>query len=137
MHHPQVVQSPIVNDCLRVKIDGHTEVQVVPKLLLQGCVRELHNNLVSNADNGGLKEERDEDNNIIISDYTLRSLLPVWLKMLHICQKYTIIITVMTISLFKKTQGYQPKFSKQKVWGKKNCIYETYKNTVMPHGRHI
>ena len=25
MHHPQVVQSPIVNDCLKVKIDGHTE----------------------------------------------------------------------------------------------------------------
>ena len=25
---------------------------------------------------------------------------------------------------------------KQKVW-QKNCIYETYKNTVMPHGRHI
>ena len=25
MHHPQVTQSPIVNDCLKVKIDGHTE----------------------------------------------------------------------------------------------------------------
>ena len=31
MHHPQVVQSPIVNICLRVKIDGHTEPQLVPK----------------------------------------------------------------------------------------------------------
>ena len=30
-----------------------------------------------------------------------------------------------------------PKFSKQKVWGKENRIYITYKNTVMPHGRHI
>ena len=24
MHHPQVVQSPIVNDCMKVKMDGHT-----------------------------------------------------------------------------------------------------------------
>ena len=39
MHHPQVVQSPIVNDCLKVKIDGHTEPQLVPKLLLQLSVR--------------------------------------------------------------------------------------------------
>ena len=31
MHHPQVVQSPAVNDCLKVKIDGHTEPQLVPK----------------------------------------------------------------------------------------------------------
>ena len=46
MHHPQVVQSPIVNDCLKVKIDGHTEPQLVPKLLLKMSVREIHNNLV-------------------------------------------------------------------------------------------
>ena len=29
MHHPQVVQSPIVNDCLKFDIDGHTEPQLV------------------------------------------------------------------------------------------------------------
>ena len=68
--------SPIVNDCLKVKIDGHTELQLVPRLLLHMSVRELHNNLVSYSDNGGLKEERDENNNIIISDSTLCSLLP-------------------------------------------------------------
>ena len=39
--------------------------------------------------------------------------------------------------VIKRTQGSQPKFSKQKVWRKINDIYETYKNTVMPHGRHI
>ena len=47
MHHPQVLQSPIANDCLKVKIDGYTEPQIVPKLLLQMSVREIHNNLVS------------------------------------------------------------------------------------------
>ena len=35
MHHPQVMQSPIVNDCLKAKIDGHNEPQLVPKLLLR------------------------------------------------------------------------------------------------------
>ena len=70
------MQSPIANDCLKVKIDGYTEPQLVQKLLLHVSVRELHNNLVSATKGGGLKEARDEDYNIIISDYTLRSLLP-------------------------------------------------------------
>ena len=55
MHHRQVVQSPIVNDFLKVKIDGHTEPQLVPNFLLHVSVREIHNNIVSNADNSGLK----------------------------------------------------------------------------------
>ena len=38
---------------------------------------------------------------------------------------------------FKKTQESHPKCSKQKVWGKTNNIYETYKNTVITHGHHI
>ena len=31
IHHPQVVQSTIENDCLKVKMDGYTEPQLVPK----------------------------------------------------------------------------------------------------------
>ena len=45
--HPQVVQSPISNDCIKVVLDDQTEPQLVPKLLLQVSVRELHNSLVS------------------------------------------------------------------------------------------
>ena len=71
MHHSQVLKFPIVNDCLKVKIDGHTELQLVPKMLLHVSVREINNNLVSDADNGGLKESRYEDDNIIVSDSTL------------------------------------------------------------------
>ena len=67
MHHPQVVQAPIFNDFLKVKIDGYTEPQLVPKLLSQVSVRELHNNLVSAKQDSGLKEARDEDDNIIIN----------------------------------------------------------------------
>ena len=80
MHHTQVVLSPIVNDFQEVKIDGHTEPQLVPNFLLQVSVRELHNNLVNNTVYGGLKEARDEDDNIIMSDSTLRSLLTPQLK---------------------------------------------------------
>ena len=38
MHHPQVVQSPNLKDSLKVNIDGHTEPQLVLKLLLQVSV---------------------------------------------------------------------------------------------------
>ena len=55
MHNPQVVQLSIFNDSLKVKIDGHTEPQPVPKLLLHVSIRELHNNLVSDTEDGGLK----------------------------------------------------------------------------------
>ena len=78
--HPQVFQSPISNDCLKVVLYDQTETQLVPKLLLQVSVRELHNSLVSDPNYGGLKDARDEDGKIIISDSTLRSLLPPQLK---------------------------------------------------------
>ena len=45
--HPQVFQSPISNDFLKVMFDDQTEPQLVPKLLLEVSVRELYNRLVS------------------------------------------------------------------------------------------
>ena len=59
--HPQVVQSPISNDCLKVMLNDQTEPQIVPKLLLQVSVRELHNIHVSDPNYGGIKYARDED----------------------------------------------------------------------------
>ena len=64
------------NDCLKVMLDDQTEPQLVPKLLLQVPVRELHNRLVSDTNDVGLKYYRYEYDNIIISDSTLCSLLP-------------------------------------------------------------
>ena len=43
-------------------------------------VRELHNSLVSDPNDGGIKDARDEYGKIIISNSTLRSLLPPQLK---------------------------------------------------------
>ena len=81
--HPQVVQSPVSYDCLKVMLDDQTELQLVPKLLLQASVRELHNSLVSDPNDGGLKDARDEDGKIITSDSTLCSLFPHQLKQIY------------------------------------------------------
>ena len=43
-------------------------------------VRELHNSLVSDPNDCGMKDTRDENGNIIISDSTFHSLLPPQLK---------------------------------------------------------
>ena len=81
--YPQVVQSQISNDCLKFMFDDKTEPQLVPKFLLQVYVIELYNILVSDTNDVGLKDARDEDYNIIISDYTFRSLLPPQLKQVY------------------------------------------------------
>ena len=74
------MQSPISNDCFKVSLDGHYESKLVSKLLLQVSVQEFHNGMVSNPGEGGHKEARDAENNIIISDSTLRSIIPPQLK---------------------------------------------------------
>ena len=61
-------------------LDYQSEPQLVPKLLLQVSVRELYNILVSDPNDGGIKDARDEDGKIIISDSTFCSLLPPQLK---------------------------------------------------------
>ena len=95
MNHPQLFQSPTVNDFLKVKIDVHTEPQQLKIFLLQVSVRELHNRLVSDAENGGLKEAIDEDDNIIISDSTLCSLLPPQLKKCLQDTKLCVVVNVV------------------------------------------
>ena len=90
MHHPQVFQSPIYNDCLKVNIDDPTGPKIVSELLLRVSVRELHNILVRDPLYGGLKEIRDTENNIIISYSKLRSLLISYFKIyinmqVHVC----------------------------------------------------
>ena len=101
MHHPQVLQSPIFNDCLKVNIDGHTRLQNFPKLLLQVSVQELHNNLVSKPVDGGLKEANDADNYIIISDSTFCSIFPPqFLKIQHNTRSYVVVNVVYPPKLY-------------------------------------
>ena len=94
MHHPQFVQSPILNVCLKMNIDGHTRPKIVPRLLLQVPAQELHNILVSDPLDGGIKEARDANNNTIISDSTLRSLFPPQLKKCHQDTRSCVVLNV-------------------------------------------
>ena len=64
--HPQVFQSLVSNDSLKYLLYDQTEPQLVPKFLLQVFVRELHNSLVSDSNDSGLKDATDEDGKIII-----------------------------------------------------------------------
>ena len=77
---PQNVQLPISNDYLKLIFDDQTEPQMVLKKILRVYVRELHNSLVSDPNDGVLKEAIYEENNISISDSTLRTLLSPQLK---------------------------------------------------------
>ena len=58
--HPQVVQSPISNDCLKFVLDNQIEPQLVPKLLPHVYVRKQHNSLVNDPNDSGLKYARDK-----------------------------------------------------------------------------
>ena len=78
--YPQVFQSLISNYCLKVMFDDHTEPQLVTKLLLKVSVREMYNSIVSDPNDGVLKDTRYEYDNIIISDSKLCSLSPPQLK---------------------------------------------------------
>ena len=40
-------------------LDDQTGPQLVPKLLLRVSVRELHNSLVSDPNDGGIKDSRE------------------------------------------------------------------------------
>ena len=45
--------------------DYQTEPQLVTKLLLHVYIRKLHNSLVSDPNDGGIKDTRDEDDKLL------------------------------------------------------------------------
>ena len=49
------MRSTIANDCLKISIDGQAGPQLFPKLLLKVSVREIHNSIVSQPEEGGPK----------------------------------------------------------------------------------
>ena len=69
------MQYPISNDWLKVSSDGHSETQLLPKLLLQVYVQELHDIMVSPPEECVIKEAKDAENNINLSDYMLRIIM--------------------------------------------------------------
>jgi hypothetical protein len=76
MNHPNVVESPIVNETILVKNIVTGQKERVNKLLLQISIRELHNDMLLPPDQGGFAEAWDERGAARISDTALRALLP-------------------------------------------------------------
>ena len=98
----------------------------------------------------GLKDAREEDGNIIISDYTLRSLLPPQLKQMSARYKvmcgcegciYAKSIHSSLLSwrdrYLKKIKDQSQNDQSRRSDEKSHQIYTKYKNTVIPHGSHI
>ena len=56
---------------------------MVPKQLSQVSFHEIHNSIVSLPEEGGIKETRDAENNIIFIDYKLRNILPPQMKNMY------------------------------------------------------
>ena len=120
--------------------DGQTEPQLIPKCLLQVSVRELHNSLASDPNDGGIKYARGEDDSIIISDSTLRSLLPPQLKQMSAhykvmcgceCCIFAKSIHLSLISwcyrYFKKLKDKRKNVQSKRSSEKAHHIYGTYK----------
>ena len=79
--HPQVVASPFANDTLKIPDPEDPNQKIrAGKLLLQVSMRELHNDLLSEDETVGLKEARDENGKVLISDTALRCLRPPQVK---------------------------------------------------------
>ena len=130
--------------------DDHKEPQLVPQLLLQVSEIELHNILVSDPNDGGLKDARYEYDNIIISDSTLRSLFPPQLKKMSarfkIMSGCECFISAKSIHLsllswrdkyLKKLKNQSQNSQSRRSGEKVHHIYETYKNILMPNGNYI
>ena len=57
--------------------------------------------------------------------------------MLHFCYNYTFIIAILVWYVFEKLKDKSQNSQSRRSGEKSHHTYETYKNTVMPHGRHI
>ena len=78
--HEMVIESQISNYTL-LKLNRVTgEMERVWKLLLQIPFRELHDDLLKPAVEGGLPEARDDNGTALISDSALRSMMPEQLR---------------------------------------------------------
>ena len=137
------------NYCLKVYLDGCAETQLVTKLQLQVSTQELHNSTTIPPSEVGLKEERDSDNNIIISDSTLRKIIPPQLKKMYEWYKIMcgceccIYAKNMPSSLLTRRDCHlkQLKNRRKNTQNRRSGeiasrVFEIYKNYEIPHGCH-
>ena len=119
-------------------------------MLFQISVREIHNIMEITPEEGGLKELKDSDNNIIISDSKLCNILPPRLK--NMTTRYKVMCGCECCISAKSMHYYlltchdchlkQLKYRSHNAQNIRSCeissrIFETYKNSVRTHGCHI
>ena len=105
---------------------------------------------MSDTNDGALKDTRDKDGKIIITDSIFFALLPPQLRQMSACYKiisgceWCISGKSIHSSLLSWSDRYLKKLKDQsqdaqsrRSGEKAHHIYTTYKNTVMPHGIHI
>ena len=69
--------------------------------------------------------------------YDLSIKINVLLWVLHICKNHVFVIIIMAWAFFAKLK-YQSCNAKNRRSGENsNCVFETYKNSAMSHGKHI
>ena len=139
MYHPQVVQSPIFNDSLKVNIDGHTRPKIVPKLLLQVPVLELHTSLICDPEYGGLKKAIYAENNIIISSSALCSILPPPIKTISALYKVMCGYECCTYekSIYSSLLSWRDWYSKKSNIKAKIIKTESQTKTKIAYMKHI
>ena len=99
---------------------------------------------------GGLKEARDIENNIIIRDYTLLSIITHQIRKMSACYKVIrgceccIYAKSIHSELLSRRDCYSRNFNNiiknaQKIrpGEKANRLFDTYKNSMMPYGHHM
>ena len=88
MKNPNVRESPIARDTLLITDAEYGVKWIVPKLLLECSMRQLHNELIASPDDEILLEARHADtNDVIISETMLSSLAPTQLLPMTYHQK--------------------------------------------------
>ena len=80
MSHDHVKKSSSSKDSIQVRVDGSNEKVVMPKYYLQLPIRELHAQMIKPQEHGGLNEVRDDNGKVIVSEYSLRKILPKNIK---------------------------------------------------------
>ena len=106
--------------------------------------------MVSSTEEDGIKEVRDADNNIIIINSTLRNILPPQLKNMdyqynNMCGCECLIsakimyYSLLThhVSCLKHIKDISHNAQNRISSEISSRIFETYNNTVLPHGFHV
>ena len=106
--------------------------------------------MVNPPEEGILKEARDADNNNINNDCTLLSIIPPQLKKIserykgvcdheyYISQKNIHLPLLSWCDIYlRKLNDLSQNSQNRRSGEKSNLLFDTYKNSVIPHGRHI